>query len=100
MAGEFFEDLRQLAAQCFGLEELPFIVSRAIAQRKARHEIIVVERGGFGERHDATRAYVVRRVVVGLNFGEARVKLVHIHDEFGMGIETDRFPVGVEMPFA
>ncbi len=97
MADEFFERAGKLAAKRLGLEELPFVERRAVAERKASHEIVLVERGGFGQRRDAARTRFVRGMTVSGAVRQPFMEFVDIDVERGVCRESNCFAVDLQL---
>ncbi len=94
--GQSLQRPRQVLAQALCLEELPLVKAGAVGQREAGQEIIAVEGRRFGQRGEAGRAHLVRRVAMRVAGGEQFLELAYIQPDLGAGIESRRLPIDAQ----
>jgi hypothetical protein len=95
-AGQASQGASQFAAQAFGLEELPVIELRAVAQRETGHEVVVIEGGRFGQVGQAIGTALGLGVVVGLDLRQPAAELLDVHPQIVAPHEVDGFPIGLD----
>src|SRR5258706_14727725 len=88
----------QVAAQPLGLEELPLVEVRAVAQAEAGHKVVVVQRRRLGQRVQAARADLGGRVVVRAASRQSARELVYVDPERLAAAQADRLAVDLQ-PF-
>jgi hypothetical protein len=84
------EGVGHLPPEGLGLEGLPVIESRAVAEGEDREEIVVVDLCGLGEEGQAERAGLVGRVTMCAALSQEAAETEYVHRLDVAAIEPDR----------
>jgi hypothetical protein len=80
-AHQSLQRARQFIPQSLGLEELPLVVRRAVAQREPGHKVVAIQLHRLLQERNAVPAGLRRRVAVGLVRRQLLAEIVHVQPQ-------------------